>query len=105
MLFYQKFDSQNINHTISELLYLFANLFQQQGQIDLSQLIASLSDYLNPNFVTNKLLNFENIILSKEISFENTNTKLIADLGSEFKWYINFNQLRSQKLENGAIKI
>lgn len=102
--FTKKFDSQNINHTISELLYLFANLFQQQGQIDLSQLIASLSDYLNPNFVTNKLLNFENIILSKEISFENTNTKLIADLGSEFKWYINFNKLRSPKLENDAIK-
>lgn len=91
--FTQKYDAKNISHGISELLYLFANLLQQQNQTDLSKLIASLSDYLNPGFVSNKLLNFENIILNTDMPFESDYAQTIENIGTEFSWYINFNKL------------
>lgn len=91
--FTNNYDSKNVNHGISELLYLFGNVLQQQNQIELSKLFVSLSDYLNPNFISNKLLNLENFILedSNYFNYEIANT--IENLGSEFFWYINFNKL------------
>ena len=59
------YESININHGISELLYLFSNLFQQQDRTSLSKLFFSLSNYLNPSFISNKLLIFENQFISK----------------------------------------
>lgn len=91
--FTNNYDSKNINHGISELLYLFGNVLQQQSQIELSKLFVSLSDYLNPNFISNKLLNFENFILEDPNYFDYEIAYNIESLGSEFFWYINFNKL------------
>ena len=88
------YESSNINHGISELLYLFSNLFQQQDRIALSKLFFSLSNYLNPSFISNKLLIFENQLVSKQsLGFNEKLSQSISDLGGEFYWYINFNKL------------
>ena len=88
------YESANINHGISELLYLFSNLFQQQDQVSLSKLFFSLSNYLNPSFISNKLLIFENQLISKQsLSFDEKLSQSISNLGGEFYWYVNFNKL------------
>ena len=93
--FSKTYESNNINHGISELLYLFANLMQQQQQLDFSKLLNSLSHYLNPNFTTNNLLNYENAILHDENNnfLDKKLQDNIASLGSEYQWYINFSNL------------
>jgi hypothetical protein len=74
-------------------LYLFGNVLQQQNQIELSKLFVSLSDYLNPNFISNKLLNLENFMIEDSNYFNYEIADTIENLGSEFFWYINFNKL------------
>jgi tetratricopeptide (TPR) repeat protein len=91
--FTKNYNSKDVNHGISELLYLFANVVQQQDQIDLSKLLVSLSNYLNPRFISNKLLNFENYSLQNENYYDEELSLSVASLGSEFYWYINFNKL------------
>ena len=86
------YESANINHGISELLYLFSNLFQQQDQVSLSKLFFSLSNYLNPSFISNKLLIFENQLISNQsLSLDEKLSQSISNLGGEFYWYVNFN--------------
>ena len=88
------YESVNINHGISELLYLFSNLFQQQDRTNLSKLFFSLSNYLNPSFISNKLLIFENQLVSKQsLGFDEKLSQSISNLGGEFYWYVNFNKL------------
>ena len=88
------YESLNINHGISELLYLFSNLFQQQDRTNLSKLFFSLSNYLNPSFISNKLLIFKNQLVSKQSSdFDEKLSQSISNLGGEFYWYVNFNKL------------
>ena len=91
--FTNNYDSKNVSHGISELLYLFGNVLQQQNQIELSKLFVSLSDYLNPNFISNKLLNLENFMIEDSNYFNYEIADTIENLGSEFFWYINFNKL------------
>ena len=92
------YQATNINHGISELLYLFSNLFQQQDQAELSKIFFSLSNYLNPSFISNKLLIFENQLVSKQnIDFEEKISRSISSLGGEFYWYVNFNKLSFEK--------
>jgi tetratricopeptide (TPR) repeat protein len=92
--FTRNYESSNINHGISELLYLFANLFQQREQIELSKFFASLSNYLNPNFAANKILNFQNALNQQgNIILDNQFLNDIASLGEEYFWYINFKKL------------
>lgn len=92
--FTRNYQSSNINHGISELLYLFANLFQQKEQVELSKFFASLSNYLNPNFVANKLLNFQNTLNQQgNAILDNQFLNDIASLGEEYFWYVNFKKL------------
>ena len=92
------YESININHGISELLYLFSNLFQQQDRTNLSKLFFSLSNYLNPSFISNKLLIFENQLISKQsLGFDEKLSQSISNLGGEFYWYVNFNKLSFDK--------
>ena len=92
--FTRNYESSNINHGISELLYLFANLFQQREQIELSKFFASLSNYLNQNFAANKLLNFQNALNQQANSIlDNQSLNDIASLGEEYFWYMNFKKL------------
>jgi len=92
--FTRNYESSNINHGISELLYLFANLFQQRDQIELSKFFASLSNYLNPNFAANKILNFQNVLNQQgNVILDNQFLNDIASLGEEYFWYVNFKKL------------
>lgn len=92
--FTRNYESSNIHHGISELLYLFANLFQQREEMKLSKFFSSLSNYLNPNFASNKILNFQNIFNKQKNS--KSNMQLIDDiasLGEEYFWYVNYSKL------------
>ena len=42
--FINTYDNKNIDHGLSDLFYLFAGIFQQQGQIEISKLYMSFSN-------------------------------------------------------------
>jgi len=115
--FINSFDSRNIDNGLSELFYLFANLMQQQENLELSKLYFSISHYLNPDFSSNYVLKFENYLIENNSDALELATK-ISSIGSEFEWYANYQllthptilneskkQIILQKLENEIKKI
>ena len=85
---------KNINHGLAELLYLFANFYQNYEQVQISNFYLNLSEYLNPNFLSNKILKVENLITLNNLEESEKEIKIIEKLGKEFNWYANLTRLR-----------
>ena len=85
---------KNINHGLAELLYLFANFYQNYEQVQISNFYLNLSEYLNPNFLSNKILKIENLIIINNLEESEKELKIIEKLGKEFNWYANLTRLR-----------
>jgi len=85
---------KNINHGLAELFYLFANFYQNYEQVQISNFYLNLSEYLNPNFQSNKILKVENLIILNNFEQSEKEIKVIEKLGKEFYWYANLTRLR-----------
>ena len=85
---------KNINHGLSELFYLFANFYQNYEQVQTSNFYLNLSEYLNPNFQSNKILKLENLIILNNLEQSEKEMQVIEKLGKEFYWYANLTRLR-----------
>jgi tetratricopeptide (TPR) repeat protein len=85
---------KNINHGLAELFYLFANFYQNYEQVQISNFYLNLSEYLNPNFQSNKILKVENLIILNNLEQSEKEMKVIEKLGKEFYWYANLTRLR-----------
>jgi tetratricopeptide (TPR) repeat protein len=85
---------KNINHGLAELFYLFSNFYKNYEQVQISNFYLNLSEYLNPNFLSNKILKIENLILLKNFEESEKEIQVIEKLGKEFYWYANFTRLK-----------
>ena len=85
---------KNINHGLSELFYLFANFYQNYEQVQTSNFYLNLSEYLNPNFQSNKILKLENLIILNNLEQSEKEMQVIEKLGKEFYWYANLTRLK-----------
>jgi len=85
---------KNIDHGLAELFYLFANFYQNYEQVQISNFYLNLGEYLNPNFLSNKILKVENLIILNNLEQSEKEIQIIEKLGREFYWYANLTRLR-----------
>ncbi len=90
---------------MAELFYLFANFYQNYQQLQISNFYLNLSEYLNPNFLSNKILKIENLVLLKNFEELEKEIQVIEQLGNEFYWYANFTRLRFLRNSNSDKQI
>ena len=64
--FNQVFSCQNHNHNLSEFLFLISNLYSSQENFERSNFYLYLSNFLNPKFIYNFSLVFENYYLNED---------------------------------------
>jgi tetratricopeptide (TPR) repeat protein len=79
---------------LAELFYLFANFYQNSEQVQISNFYLNISEYLNPNFLSNKILKIENLIILEDLYQAEKETKIIEKLGIEYFWYANLTKLK-----------
>jgi tetratricopeptide (TPR) repeat protein len=89
--FYKRKD---INHGLAELFYLFANFYQNYEQVQISNFYLNISEYLNPDFLPNKILKIENLITLEDLYQAEKEIKIIEKLGKEYFWYANITKLK-----------
>lgn len=95
------YHAEDLSNVISEIFYIFANLYQSNNDINFSQILLSISEYLNKNFVSNKLLEFENLSIdNKEFKYPANLITEIKSIGEEYNWYINFFLLTNSDQNN-----
>ncbi len=95
------FDSKKINHNLSEIFYLFSNLYQQRNDILFSELLLSISLEFNENFLSNNLIRFENkLINNPEHKFNYLFLNKLKSIGDEYLWYIKYNLATNAKNQN-----
>ena len=88
------FNERSIDDNYSEIFYIFSNLFQQRNDIDFSQLLLSAALDFNHNFLSNKILYFENKMLEdSEYDFKESDIQKVKNIGSEYAWYIDYQLL------------
>ncbi len=92
------FNSKKINHNLSEIFYLFSNLYQQRNDILFSNLLLSISLEFNKNFLSNNLIKFENkLTYNPKHNFNYLFLSKLRGIGDEYLWHINYNLLRHSK--------
>ncbi|MEK9545573.1 MAG: hypothetical protein VWZ84_05830, partial [Pelagibacteraceae bacterium] len=92
------FKKRSIDDNYSEIFYIFSNLFQQRNDIDFSQLLLSAALDFNHNFLSNKILYFENKMLEdSEYDFKESDIQKVKNIGSEYAWYIDYQLLIRDK--------
>ena len=85
------YDPKNFNHNLSEIFYLFSNLYQQRGDIEFSEILLSVSLNFNKEFLVNNLIRFENKLLkNKDHKFKYSFLNKLKSAGDEYKWYVNY---------------
>lgn len=85
------YDPKNFNHNLSEIFYLFSNLYQQRGDIEFSEILLSFSLNFNKEFLVNNLIRFENKLLkNKDHKFKYLFLNKLKSAGDEYKWYVNY---------------
>jgi tetratricopeptide (TPR) repeat protein len=85
---------KNINHGLAELFYLFANFYQNYEQVQISNFYLNLSEYLNPDFLSNKVLKIENLIILNDLKQAEKEISIVERLGDEFFWHTNLMKLK-----------
>ncbi len=92
------FNSNKINHNLSEIFYLFSNLYQQRNDILFSDLLVSISLEFNKSFLSNNLIKFENkLTYNPKHNFNYLFLSKLRGIGDEYLWHINYNLLRHNK--------
>ena len=83
---------------MSEIFYLFSNLYQQRQDTFFSDLLLSISMEFNKKFLSNNLVRFENrLINNPKHIFNYLFINNLKNIGDEYEWYINFNLLKYSK--------
>ena len=88
------YNRSDLNDGLAELFYLFGAIYKDQNQIGTSTFYLNLSDYLNPNFTSNKILGIEDHLLLNDNNKSKIELSKIQDLGSEFYWYANILKIK-----------
>ena len=85
------YNFSSIEDNISEIFYLFSNLYQQRDDLEFAEILLSISLDFNKNFSSNNLLRFENMIFnSNAYNFDNRILYRIKNIGSEYEWLVNY---------------
>ncbi|MEL0176861.1 MAG: tetratricopeptide repeat protein [Pelagibacteraceae bacterium] len=85
------YDPKNFNHNLSEIFYLFSNLYKQRVDIEFSEILLSVSLNFNKDFLVNNLIRFENKLLkNKDHKFKYLFLNKLKSAGDEYKWYVNY---------------
>ena len=85
------YNFSSIEDNISEIFYLFSNLYQQRDDLEFAEILLSISLDFNNNFLSNNLLRFENMIFySNAYNFDNRILYRIKNIGSEYEWLVNY---------------
>ena len=99
------FDPKKFNHNLSEIFYLYANLYQQRGDKVLFEMLLSISIDFNKKFLSNNLIDFEQKVLNHDnFKFNYLFLSNLKNIGSEYKWYINY-QLAARNKKNISILV
>ena len=98
------FNGKEFEDNLAEVLYLFSGFYFDRNETQVSQLLLALSNYLNPHFASNYLLAFEQDIKNNKdkINFKVFNQ--IQNVGSEYKWYINYQLVLNDLIEIGELE-
>ena len=92
------FNSKKINHNLSEIFYLFSNLYQQRNDILFSNLLLSISLEFNKSFLSNNLIKFENKLnYNSQHNFNYLFLSKLRGIGDEYLWHVDYNLLRYTK--------
>lgn len=95
------FDPSNFNHHISEIFYLFSNLYQQRSDIMFSEVLLGISLDFNEKFISNKLIMFENkIIENPDYKFNSYFLNNLKNIGSEYDWFVNYQLLKNDQIKS-----
>ena len=85
------YNFSSIEDNISEIFYLFSNLYQQRDDLEFAEILLSISLDFNNKFLSNNLLRFENMIFySNTYNFDNRILYRIKNIGSEYEWLVNY---------------
>jgi tetratricopeptide (TPR) repeat protein len=98
------YNFSSIEDNISEIFYLFSNLYQQRDDLEFAEILLSISLDFNNKFLSNNLLRFENMIFnSNAYNFDNRILYRIKNIGSEYEWLVNY-QITANKNDLDNIK-
>ena len=61
-----KYNCQNVNHNMAEFFYVVSNIYSSDEEYAKSNFYLNISQYLNPNFDSNKILLAENLMRLKQ---------------------------------------
>ena len=94
------YDPKKFDDNISEIFYLFSNLYKQRDD-EFSNLLLSLSLEFNDRFLSNHLASFENHLSdSKSKNFNYLLISKLKNIGSEYRWYIDYQIAIHEEKEN-----
>jgi len=86
-IFTNQFDCKNIKHMVAEILYIVANGLAAQRNYVTSNFYLNLAKYLNPNFISYKMLSAENFYIMNEFNDAKKIYKQTQKNGSVYSWH------------------
>ena len=82
-----KYNCQNINHNIAELFYIVSNIYSSEENYTKSNFYLNISQYLNPDFDSNKALLAENLMRLKQYDSAFKEYSYIKNIGKKYFWH------------------